>query len=101
MQLKSFQGEKVVIFYVDIPIAGRMGLKGGHLSSVFLFTLQKPYKAPGVKTTALIFLCCLKLKAPDEENSVVILDRDVRIKHIESLLVIMLNLKNLIPVQVS
>ena len=78
-----------------------MSLKGGHLFSVFLFTLQKPYKAQGVKTTALIFLCCLKLKTPDEENSVVILDRDVHIKHIESLLVIMLNLKNLIPVQVS
>ena len=43
-----------------------MGLKRGHLSTMFLCTLQRPYKIPDVDPAALIFLCCSTLKAPDE-----------------------------------
>ena len=43
-----------------------MGLKGGNLSTIFLFTLNKPYKKPDLQPTALILLCCSKLQAPDD-----------------------------------
>ena len=43
-----------------------MGLKGEHLSTIFLCTLQRPYKTPGLEPTALIFLCCSTLRAPDD-----------------------------------
>ena len=33
---------------------------------MFLCTLQRPYKIPGPDPTALIFLCCPTLKAPDD-----------------------------------
>ena len=42
-----------------------MGLKGGHLSIMFLCTLQRSYKTPGLEPTALVFLCCSTLRAPD------------------------------------
>ena len=43
-----------------------MGLKVGHLS-MFLCTLQRPYKIPDlVEPTASIFFCCSTLKAPDD-----------------------------------
>ena len=40
------------ILYDGIPIAERMGLKGGHLTTMFLSTLQRPYKTPGLEPTA-------------------------------------------------
>ena len=43
-----------------------MGLKGGQLSTMFLCILQSPYKVPGLEPTALVFLCCITLKAPDD-----------------------------------
>ena len=43
-----------------------MGLKGGHLSTMFLCTLQIPYKTPGLEPTALIFLCCSALRDLDD-----------------------------------
>ena len=52
--------------YDGVPIAERMGLKGGHLSTMFSCTLQKPYKTPGLDPTASIFLCCSTLRAPDD-----------------------------------
>ena len=52
------------ILYDDVPIAERMGLKGGHL--LFLCTLQRPYKTLGLEPTALIVLCCSTLRAPDD-----------------------------------
>ena len=49
--------KKFAILYDGVSIAERMGQKGGHLSTMFLFTLQRPYKTPGLEPTALIFLC--------------------------------------------
>ena len=55
------------ISYDDVPIAERLGLKGGHLSTMFLYSLQRPYKKTGFEQpTALIFLCCSTLRAPDD-----------------------------------
>ena len=42
-----------------------MSLKGGHLSTLFFIYLTKT-KIPGLEPTALIFLCCSTLKAPDD-----------------------------------
>ena len=56
----------MAILYDGVPIAERMGLKGGHLSTMFLCTLQIPYKTPGLEPTALIFLCCSTLRDPDD-----------------------------------
>ena len=47
------------ILYDGVPIAERMRLKGGHLSTLFLYTLQRPYKTPGLEPTALIFFMLL------------------------------------------
>ena len=49
--------ENFTILYDCVPIAERMGLKEGHLSTIFLCTLQRPYKTAGLEPTALIFLC--------------------------------------------
>ena len=38
-----------VILYDNVPLAEKMGLKGGHLSIIFLCTLQKPYKTTGLE----------------------------------------------------
>ena len=43
-----------------------MSLKGGHLSTMFLCTLQRPYKTQGLQPTVLSFLCCSTLRAPDD-----------------------------------
>ena len=43
-----------------------MSLKGGHLSTMFLCTLQIPYKTPGFEPTALISLCCSALRDLDD-----------------------------------
>ena len=43
-----------------------MGLKGGHLSTVFLCTLPRPYKIQGLVPTALIFLCYSTVTAIDD-----------------------------------
>ena len=53
------------IIHDSVPIAERMSLKGGHLFAMFLCTLQRPYKIPGLEPTALIF-CCPTIKAPDD-----------------------------------
>ena len=42
-----------------------MGLKGGHLSTILLCTLQKLYKVSGLEPTGSIFLRCSTLKATD------------------------------------
>ena len=49
--------ENFIILYDCVPVAERMGLKEGHLSTIFLCTLQRPYKTAGLEPTALIFLC--------------------------------------------
>ena len=55
--IKFITGSKnFAILYDDVPIAEKMGLKGGHLSTMFLCTLPRPYKIPGLEPTALIFL---------------------------------------------
>ena len=51
------------ILYDGIPIAERMGLKRGYLSTMFLCTLQRPYKTPGLEPADLIFLYCSTLSA--------------------------------------
>ena len=53
------------ILYDGVPIAERMSLKGGHPSTMFLYTLQRPYKIPGLEPRALIFLCFSTPRAPD------------------------------------
>ena len=39
----------VSLSYDSIPIAEKMGLRGGHLSTMFLCTLKTPYKTPGLE----------------------------------------------------
>ena len=58
--------ENFTILFDGIPIAKRMCLKGGHKSTMFLCTLQKPYKIPGLEPTALIFLRFATLETPDD-----------------------------------
>ena len=53
------------VFYNSVPIVEKMSLKGGRRSTMFLSTLQRPYKIPGVEPTALISLCSLILKGAD------------------------------------
>ena len=43
-----------------------MSLKGGHLSTTFLYSLQRPHEILGLEPTALILSCCSKLKTPDD-----------------------------------
>ena len=65
--IESILGTKnFAILYDGVPIAEKMGLKGGHLSTMFLCTLQRPYRIPGLEPTAFIFLCCSTLRAPDD-----------------------------------
>ena len=54
------------ILYDGVSIAEKIGLKGGHLSTIFLCTLQRPYKTPSLEPAALIILCCSTLRAPDD-----------------------------------
>ena len=55
------------VSHEGVPIAERMDLKGGHLLlSMFLCTLKRRYKTPGPEPTALIFLFCSTLRAPDD-----------------------------------
>ena len=54
------------ILYDGVTIAERVGLKGGHLSTMFLCTLQRPYKTPGLEPAVLIFLCSSTLRDPDD-----------------------------------
>ena len=61
LETKNFE-----ILYDRIAIAERMGIKGGHLCTMFSCNLQRPYKIPGFEPTALIFLCCSILKASDD-----------------------------------
>ena len=42
-----------------------MGLKGGHLSTILLCTLQKLYKVSGLELTGSTFLRCSTLIATD------------------------------------
>ena len=58
--------KNLAILYDGIPVAEVMGLKVGHLSTMFLCTLRRPYKIPGLELAALIFLCCSTLKASDD-----------------------------------
>ena len=51
---------------MDVPIAVNIGLKGGQTSAIALWTLQKPYKTPGLDPTALIILHCLSLSLPED-----------------------------------
>ena len=46
-------------------MAERMGIKGGHLAIIFLCTLQRPNKTPGLEPITLIFLYCSTLRTPD------------------------------------
>ena len=50
------------IIHDSVPIAERMSLKGGHLFAMFLCTLQRLYKIPGLEPTALIFYVAQQLK---------------------------------------
>ena len=59
-----FGTKNFAILYDGVPIAESIGLKGGHLSTIFLCTLQRPYNIPGLDPTALIFLNCSSLKDP-------------------------------------
>ena len=54
------------ILYDGLPMAERMRLKGGHLHTMFLCTLQRPYKTPGLEPTTVIFLYCSTPRAPDD-----------------------------------
>ena len=74
------ENENFAILFDGVPIADIIGLKGGHLSTMFLCTLQRsfktpgleirtlkrPYKTPGFHPTALIFLCHSIRKALDD-----------------------------------
>ena len=57
LEIKNF-----AILHDSVPIAERMGLKGGHLSIMFLCILQRPYKTPGLEPTALIFFAAQHLE---------------------------------------
>ena len=55
--IKFILGTKnFAISYDGVPIAERMGPKRGRLSTMFLCTLQRPYKIPGLEPAALILL---------------------------------------------
>ena len=54
------------VLYYGAPIFQKMDLKGGHLSTVFLCTLPRPYKIQGLVPTALIFLCYSTVRAIDD-----------------------------------
>ena len=43
------------ILYDGVPIAERMDLNRGHVSTRFLCTLKRPYKTPSLEDAALIF----------------------------------------------
>ena len=45
-----------------VPIAERMGPKREHLSTMFLYTLQRPYKIPGFELAGLIFFIAQHLE---------------------------------------
>ena len=54
--IKFILGTKsFAILYGGIPVAETMGLKRGHLSTLFLCILQRLCKIPGLEHTALIF----------------------------------------------
>ena len=63
--IKFILGNKNVFSYHGVPIAEGMGLKGGHLSTIFLCTSQRPYKTLGHFPTALIFSWWSILQVPD------------------------------------
>ena len=70
--------ENFTILYDCVPIAERMGLKEGHLSTIFLCTLQRPYKTAGLEPTALIFLCFSTGRTQQ------LYDQDMMIKKLEN-----------------
>ena len=64
--VKSILGTKNFAILCDgVPIAERMGPKREHLSTMFLYTLQRPYKIPGFELAGLIFFYCSTLRAFD------------------------------------
>ena len=90
-------GKIIPIFSDGVPVAERIGPKGWHLFTMFLFTLQKPYKKPGAEHTALISSCCLTLKARDGGNSIIIHDKHKgRIKGIQYLFLIKMSILNIL-----
>ena len=54
----SIGTRNLVVLYVGVPIAENIGLKIGQTSAIALRTLQRPYKPPGLDSTALITLYC-------------------------------------------
>ena len=52
-----------ITLYHGIAIAERMGLKGGYLSTDFMY-FTKTIKTLALEPTALIFLCCSTLRDP-------------------------------------
>ena len=74
------ENENFAILFDGVPIADIIGLKGRHLSTMFLCTLHRSFKTPGLEIrtlkrtyktqgfhpTALIFLCHSTLKALDD-----------------------------------
>ena len=73
-QKKSFTENSVVLIevslgtkyfphlFVGVPIAERIGQKGGHTSITALSTLHKPYKLPGLLPSDFIYLFILFFK---------------------------------------
>ena len=45
-------------FYVDVPMADKIGLKDGRPSVTILWTLAKPYIIPGLEPEGLKSLYC-------------------------------------------